>query len=424
MKRISYLILFALCVSCSGVEPKPLVPPAVEPPQEPGDSTATIIGARAIRISNQSSLLLWRSGLLAFDLFKTVSQKHDKNLFFSPYSMSAALGMLYNGASGKTKEEIAKVLRMSDFTPNEVNYYYKELTKALLEVDPHTSLSLANAIWGNKDVALKKQFIELNQGYYDAEISTLDFSLPSALQTINNWCNNKTNGTIPKVLEEINPAGLVLLANAVYFKSFWTNRFDESKTVDKPFYNQDSTVSTVSMMHQKELELRYFQTDKFSVVILPYANIAFALFLILPNEGEDINALIEELDATSWRDYLTLRCTTKVTLSMPRFKIEDNLEKLGDILTALGMESAFSNKADFTSMLDTEAYLSDFIQRSYISVDEKGTEAASVILGSLAAGELIPPPEKVTMVVDRPFAFLIAEQSTATILFMGKVVKL
>ena len=399
-------------------------------PPEATNQRTKIERARPIALQPQARAILSQNNSFSFLFFKAVSLVHDKNenLFLSPYSASALLGMLYNGADGETKKEIANVLGMSAYTPEEVNQYYQDLTKALVEVDPNTSLSLANAIWVNKYYTLKNTFVALNQKYYDAEVSALDFALPSALKTINDWCNEKTKGTIPRILDELSPATVAVLANAIYFKSFWTTDFDPSKTVNKPFSNINGTTSTVPMMHQKELELLYAHMDVCGMVTLPYANTAFAMNLILPNEGEDIDALIADLDQETWQLIWSHSQTAKVTLSMPRFKIENKLDSLSGILATLGMPSAFTpDKADFSAMIaDAAVFISRVIQKSYISVDEAGTEAAAVTLANVAMSipGLLPTPPYVTMVLNRPFIFTITEQSTGAILFMGKVVKL
>ena len=411
MKLLSYtLLFFALIPSCSK---SPI-------PQQ---------WAKPITLQPQTRAVLEQSNAFAFDFLKAVAQQHTQNLFLSPYSVFGVLGMLYNGAAGETKEEIAKVLGMSNFTPQQVNEYYQELTNALLKIDPKTKLSLANAIWANKGYPLKSSFITLNQNYYDAKVSTLDFSQASALKTINDWCKDKTKGTIPKILDNIDPNTIVILANAIYFKSIWMEKlkFDKSKTVEKPFYNKDGTTSKVSRMHQQPIELLYAQMDNCGMVTLPYSNGAFAMNLILPDEGEDIDALIKELNGDVWQIMVNHRSAAAVTLSMPRFKQESSLEKLEDILAALGMPSAFSkNSANFSDMLDVRMWISKVIQKSYISVDEEGTEAAAV---TVAKGDVMSPgprpnPKEVTIIVDRPFLFLITEQSTGAILFMGKITKL
>ena len=417
MRRIIYLMVFILVASCSELskgdptqqQPEPITPIEVEP-------------AKAITLLPKTRAILEQTNSYAFNFFKAVSQEQDKNLFLSPYSLSAALGMLYNGAEGETKAEIAKVLGMDGYTPEEINKYYQELTTALFKVDPLSSLSLANAIWAKKGITLKNSFVEMNQNYYDAEVSTLDFSLPSALQTINSWCDEKTNGTIPKILDQIDPLSIVMLANAIYFKSLWTNDFNKSKTVDKTFHNLDGSASKVPMMHQKQMLMEYAQMEKCGMVTLPYGNGAFAMNLILPEEGANIDALIEDLDRESWQAMRAHTDRVKVTLSMPRFKIENTLD-LVDILMGMGMQKAFSD-ADFSAMLDISANVSKVLQKSYISVDEVGTEAAAVtVIAMTTSIGPMPNPEEVTMVLDRPFIFAITEQSTGAILFMGKVTK-
>jgi serpin B len=411
MKHLIFTLLFsAFILSCSKSD---------NPANTP---------AEPIVLQPQTRAILVQSNSFAFDLFRAVSQQQGENLFLSPYSVSGVLGMLYNGADGETKAEIASVLGMESYTPEQVNEYYKELTTALLKVDPKTKLALANAIWANRGYTLKTPFISLNQAYYDAKVSTLDFSQSSALKTINDWCNDKTKGTIPKMIDQLNPSTAVILANAIYFKSIWTEKlkFDKSKTLDKPFYNFDGTVSTVPRMHQTPLVLLYAQMEGFGMVTLPYSNGAFAMNLILPDMGVDMGTLVEELDGEVWQTIVNHREDTQVTLSMPRFKQENNLERLADILSALGMPSAFSStQANFSAMMDAQVAISKVVQKSYISVDEEGTVAAAVTYTGLdmSPGPL-PNPKQVTIVVDRPFLFVITEQSTGAILFMGKMVKL
>ena len=362
----------------------------------------------------------------SLNFFKKVSSEFSGNIFVSPYSLGMALGMLYNGAENETKEEIAAVMGMSGYTPEEINNYYQILTEGLLSVDSNTDLSVANAIWTDKKFPLKNSFSDLTKQYYDAEISTMDFSLPSALKAINDWCNEKTKGTIPKILDELHPP--TVLANATYFKSAWTEKFDKSKTEDKPFYNQDGSTSKVQMMHQKELLLHYTHTSDYELVRLPYSSGAFSMNIVLPKEGVDIDNVIESLDGSAWEALIGNMYGNKVfvTLSMPRFTLNNNLG-LNDILTAMGMPRAFSDKdAQFLAMLEIHSWVGKVLQKSYIDVSEEGTEAsaATVIVMAGLSGEPLPPPEHAIVEVNRPFIFAITEQSTRAILFMGKVNKL
>jgi len=362
----------------------------------------------------------------AFNFFKQVSDEFSGNLFISPYSLGMALGMLYNGAENETKEEIAAVMGMSGYTPEQVNNYYQTLTEGLLAVDSKTDLSVANAIWTDKGFPLKKGFVDLNRQYYDAEIRIMDFSLPSALRAINDWSNEKTKGTIPRILESLEPP--TVLANATYFKSAWTVPFEKSGTVKKPFYNQDGTTSTLDMMHQKEIPLHYTHTSDYELVRLPYSNGSFSMNILLPKEGVDIDEVLESLNGTTWETLTrTMHANSVlVTLSMPRFTLENKLE-LNDVLIAMGMPRAFSDKdAQFLAMLEVHSWVGYVLQKSYIDVSEEGTEASAVtvIMMIMSSGEPLPPPQYATVVVNRPFIFAITEQSTKAIIFMGKVTKL
>lgn len=422
MKNIIYLVLLLLATSCAKSQQE-----QVQPTPEPQPVTKTEIeSARAIEITPKTRSILGQYNSFAIDFLKAVSQHHNKNLFFSPFSISAALGLLYNGAAGATKEEIIQVLGMDNYTQEEINEYYRELTKALLEVDPHSSLSLANAIWSNSNrgAILKNTFVTLNQNYYDAEVSALDFAHSPALQTINNWCYEKTKGTIPTILDNIDPSTLIILANAIYFKSFWTTDFEKSKTAHEPFYNLDGTKSIVPMMHQKQMFLDYAQMDRCSMVTLPYANTAFTMNLILPNKGVNMDELIGELDGSSWQSMMAHRKNIKVTLSMPRFKVENRFDNIKEVLASMGLSLPFSSNADFSALSDVPAFFSQVIHKSYISVDEDGTESAAITLIPEYLLDPVPNPLEVTLLLDRPFIFAITEKSTGVILFMGKITKL
>ena len=422
--RILTVFLITSVLFCSCSTNTKIEEPEEEPTQEEPEPIKEVI--RPISLLTQEMYpLVNRGSDFAIRFFKQVSQERtDDNLFLSPYSLGCALGMLYNGAEGKTKEEIATVMAMSDYTPEQLNEYYQTLTKALIEADQLTELGVANAIWSHTPYPVKKSFADLMKKYYDAEISTMDFYLPSSIKAINDWAKEKTKGTIPEVVRGISPP--IILANAVYFKSPWTVKFNKSNTVDMQFYNGNGVVSTVPIMHQKELRLKYAHTSDYEFVQLPYANETFAMNILLPKEGITLEQVIESLDGTTWE---TLRRTANgssvdVTLSMPRFKLRDEMD-LNNALIMMGMPRAFTGNAEFLAMLDVNTRIEGVSQFSYIDVNEEGTEAAAVtIIRSVILSDLLPPPPKVTMVVDRPFIFAITEQSTGAILFMGKVVNL
>ena len=232
-------------------------------------------------------------------------------------------------------------------------------------------------------------------------------------------------------MDNINPATVTILTNAIYFKSSWAYEFDKSKTESKTFYNADGTTSTVPMMYQEyqmDYNIQYSQMDVCGMAAIPFGNNAFCMNLILPAEGIDLDALVDEIDGVSWHEMMKHRAvTTKLTLFMPRFKIENTLVGLADILATMGMPLVCSaDSADFSNMVDNiqKLFVSDVIQKSYISVDEKAAEAAAVTIIATLGMARMPDPLEVTMVLDRPFLFAITERSTRAILFMGKVTAL
>jgi len=420
MKKISTILLaLMLLCSCSTTDVDELV---TDP-----ENTSSVEPPSRISLSPEMRSLLAPGVNFSMRFLKEVSNEYaNENLFLSPYSLACALGMLYNGAEEETKEEIAAAMNMAGYTPEALNEYFQTLTQALLKIDPLTDLGVANALWSDNNFPIKSGFIYQLQTYYDADAGVMDFSLPSSVKAINDWCYQKTKGTIPEIVKEIYPP--LALANAVYFTSVWTVPFNKSKTIDKLFYNSNGTRSTVQMMHQKEMKLNYAHTSDYEFVRLPYGNDAFAMNILLPKEGVDIEKVLGSLDGQTWGAITGAMHTqvAHVTLSMPRFSLKENTYELNDVLGKMGMPRAFTSTAQFGALSDFPLFVDKVIQKSYIDVNEEGTEASAVTIIAMtgSSGAPLPPPEYVTVVVDRPFLFAITERSTGAILFIGKVIKL
>lgn len=423
-------VLFCSCSTNAKIEDPPVEEPQIEEPKIVGQSAITETELRQFAVNMRN--FLDQGNDFAFRLFKqTDKELSEDNLFLSPYSLSCALAMLYNGAEGETQEEIAKVLGLGDYTAQQVNDYYRTLTKALLEgylpgitskssSAPLTDIGITNAVWSHTATPAKQSFVDLVKTYFDAEVRTMDFSLPSSLQAINDWCKEKTKGTIPHILDELDPP--MVLGNAVYFNSPWTVPFEPSETVEKPFYNRDGSTSTVQMMHQKELCLQYTRSANYEVVRFPYADEAFAMNILLPAEGVDIDDIISRSG-----DYLRPPVDIAyVTLSMPRFTLKGEEMRLNGVLRAMGMPRAFTPAAELSAMLDVNAFVGKVLQKSYIDVSEEGTEASAVslIVAKVILDDAPPPPPHVTIEINRPFLFTITERVTDVTLFMGKITKL
>jgi serine protease inhibitor len=355
----------------------------------------------------------------AFDLFRTGNlAQHKTNVFISPLSASMALGMTANGANGATYDEMRATLRLTGATREDVDGGYKSLITLLRGLDPNTNFSIANSIWYEQTFPFSTSFLDEGKLYFDAQVQALDFRSPSAVTTINAWVKAQTNNRIPAILDAIDPAEVMFLVNAIYFKGIWQKQFDKSKTVDAPFHAADGTMATVPMMARGS-GVQYAATPEYSAVDLPYGNSAFTMTVILPSPNADIDAFAESFDQTKWNTLVSSLHDSNLEVFLPRFRIEWKRE-LNDDLWQLGMRLAFYN-ADFTRMspLGLNLVITRVLQKTFVDVDEQGTEAAAATMVGIG---LVSMPAAFR--ADRPFLVVIRERFSGTILFIGKIAKL
>ncbi len=357
-------------------------------------------------------------GLELFQQIRSVSKK--ENLMISPLSVSLALGMAYNGADGNTQTEMEEVLRLNGLTPEQINNSYKTLVAALQSLDEDVIFEIANAIFYKDGFSVKQSFLDINQDYYEAEVESLDFFSASALETINGWVANKTHDKITKIIDSLSPYGRLVLLNAIYFYGTWTHEFDEDGTKMRPFNLPDGSTKEIAMMNKQD-QLKYTSNNLFSAVKLPYGTGQYNMVVMLPADGETSESLINELTADKWTEWNEeFETEEKVVVTMPRFKFEFQ-QGLKDILKEMGMIDAFSTEdADFSKISDEYLYISSVIHKTYIDVNETGTEAATVtaiVFSTTSAG----PEDKIYFTVNKPFVFAITEKDTGAILFIGEV---
>ena len=253
-------------------------------------------------------------------------------------------------------------------------------------------------------------------------MAALDFSDPASADVINDWVAEKTNDKIDEIVQApIDPMTVMFLINAIYFNGTWTYEFDPALTEMAPFHSKDGSTGQVMMMAQ-EADLLYGWTESYQVVDLPYGGGAFTMTIVLPREDVDLDALIAALDAEGWAGLTADLEVTGLKLFLPRFKLE--YEKvLNDALKALGMEVAFSGGADFSGIApDRQLYISSVKQKSFVEVDEEGTEAAAATVVEIREVSIDGGPPQLR--IDRPFLFALRERLSGTILFLGKVVEL
>lgn len=341
----------------------------------------------------------------------------DDNILLSPVSVALALSMAYNGAAGKTQAAIAEALLIGDIDVEQLNESNRLLLALLQQSD--ATVEVANSLWLRKGLPFLPDFIEVNQNYYDAEVSELDFSDAGAVPTINKWVDVKTKGLIDKIVESpIDPLSIAFLLNAVYFQGDWTDAFKAAQTRDDTFHTPTGEV-TVPFMH-KTASFDYLEDNGLQAIRLPYGEGNMAMYVFLPADLEAFNEGLTQEQWTEWRGSFQ---STRGELALPKFKFEYE-QSLNEALGALGMGIPFDPMgADFSNMielLDENVYISEVKHKAFIEVDEKGTEAAAVTSIEVVMTGLSPEPS-FAMKVNRPFFFMIHDQQIDVILFMGSV---
>ncbi|MDR1719313.1 MAG: serpin family protein [Dysgonamonadaceae bacterium] len=376
----------------------------------------------SINLSEVEQKLAAEGQTFGMELFAAVMKAESKkeNIVISPLSLNIALAMVWNGANGDTRAAIQEAMGMSNYPQETVNAYFKKLKEILLQTDPTTKLSLANSIWSRKGFPFKDSFFSINREWYEAQVSELDFNDPGAIDIINKWCSDNTNGLIKEMVQQI-PSDIVMyLMNALYFKGCWSDGFGfpAASTADADFTKTDGSTIKVKMMSQKSKQ-QYYTDENLALTSIPYGNGAFRMVFVLPNGSFD--ALTEQLKTAGYLSTcLNSAHSTEVNLYIPKFKTGYEI-KLNEPLETLGMGMAFTYFADFSGISDIRLCISEVKQKTYIDVNEEGTEAAAVTSVGMGLTSVNPTPQPATFRADRPFLFLIQETSTNIILFEGKI---
>ena len=358
----------------------------------------------------------------AFDLYRALADM-DGNLFFSLHSLSLALAMTYAGARGETECQMADTLHFvlpQDALHPVLNELDTGLNSRGEDEDDGLRLSVANAIWGQEGEEFLTDFLDVLAENYGAGLRQLDFeNAPEQSRlTINDWASDETEGRIRDLIPQgaIGELTRLVLANAVYFKAKWQYAFDEGSTVDGLFYLANGDGVTVPMMRQTE-SLGYADGDTYQAVELPYLGDEASMVLLLPRHGQ-FEAFEGSLGAEMVDSIIGDLADEKVALMMPRFEFDSEF-KLSRLLAAMGMPDAFGGAADFSGMTGSRGlYIDDVIHKTFVSVDEYGTEAAAATAVMMVGSA---PGAPVAVTVDRPFIFLIRDIETGTFLFVGRV---
>ena len=362
-----------------------------------------------------------------FRLLGILASDSNENVIISPYSVSLALAMTYNGAGGDTKAAMAKTLAISGMSDEQLNRDSLQMVEAVEKADPSVQMECANALWAQSGFPVNPNFLKVTHEFYNAPVESMDFATNpgGAADTINAWVSRSTHGKIPAIIKSPDRHTRLVLTDAVYFKGRWQSPFDKSATRGRSFHLQGPATSEIQVpMMVQSGKYQYLETDRLQAIALPYGNWRFQMYIVLPRGKSTLADLIRSLDESHWRDWTGKLSSREGKVVLPRFEVA-YARTLNDALSAMGMAIAFEDgKADFSLIHQPppNLYVTDVEHKTYLKVDEEGTEAAAgTAVGMSSDFVRANPPPPFEMVVDHPFFFAIGEQQTQAILFAGIV---
>ena len=428
---ISVAMLGSMMLSCSSSDD------ATEDLGEAKKVVNMLSESQPIQLTEAQILFANDNNQFTLNFLSTVNNadKSGKSFIYSPLSITYVLSMVNDAAIGQTEQELEQTLGFHEGGIKAVNDYCKKLIEGLPKVDSNVKLDIANAIFLNKNYTLKEQFQKDMQTYYDAKAEALDFSSPQTLSHINGWCNEKTNGMIPTILDEVKPDMVSYLLNAIYFKADWASKFDVQNTKTETFTTENGSTQ-LPLMHQNVL-ISYLKTGKYSAVIIPYGSGLWNMTVLLPENGKTTDDVIKDITQNN-PSMLNNRgwCGTgsdtfaayEVDLKLPRFETRSDTDDFGvngliDLLKPMGIQLAFdSYQAEIPNMANVPVYVAMMRQKAAIKVNEEGSEATAVTVAGMMESAISQPIEypKATFHANRPFVYVIREQSSGVILFVGK----
>lgn len=375
-----------------------------------------------INLSLKQRKVVASANRFGFDLFRPVvaGEETGTNIMISPFSVTSALSMTLNGASGETFNAVRSALRYDGQSLEEVNETYRRLVTEMVPVDERVVMEIANSVWAENNFRVKKEFMDALKEWYLAEARNFDVTDPRSVDIINGWIEEKTHDRIQNMLSSLDRDLVMLLINAVYFNGKWKHQFDSKKTAERPFFITPGNPVQVQSMYQKQ-KFAMSRPEKMTLVELPYGQGNYSMVVALPDEEIAPSEIVTGLDAGKWEEWMESLSygPTEVELYMPKFKYEYK-RKLNDDLISLGMDPAFApGIADFSRISDEEIFISFVLHQTFIENKEEGTEAAAATVIGFTRTSLPPEPEVID--INRPFLYFIRETTTGTIVFMGLV---
>uniref|UniRef100_U3DY28 Serpin B6 n=1 Tax=Callithrix jacchus TaxID=9483 RepID=U3DY28_CALJA len=365
------------------------------------------------------------NGTFALNLLKTLGEGNSKNVFFSPLSMASALAMVYMGAQGNTAAQMAQVLSLNKSGGGgDVHQGFQSLLTEVNKPGTQYLLRTANRLFGEKSCDFLSSFRDSCQKFYQAEMEELDFvsAVEKSRKHINTWVAEKTEGKIAELLSPgtVDSLTKLVLVNAIYFKGNWDKQFRKENTKERPFKVSKNEEKPVQMMFKKSTFKKTYIGEIFTqILVLPYVGQELNMIIMLPDESTDLRTVEKEITHEKFVEWtrLDMMDEEEVEVFLPRFKLEESYD-MEHILRNLGMTDAFEvGKADFSGMSKTDLFLSKVVHKSFVEVNEEGTEAAAATAAiiMLRCARFTP-----RFCADHPFLFFIQHSKTNGILFCGR----
>ena len=351
-----------------------------------------------------------------------------KNFVVSPLSIQMAFAMLANGAEENTYKEITETVGMEGLDRNQlrkyarlmIEHYMTDNSASAGKSTPTEVLQIANSVWADYTLPLYKTYLTSSKSYFSAETYSIDFTADDAAQAVNGWVNEKTNGKIPSVVDDISNT-VALLINTVYMKASWTAAFDSENNVKSNFCNSDGSAKECEMLHATR-DIKYCAGDKYDVASLDLGNLTYTMNFILPHEDTDAETVLNGMDAETLSEVAKGMKSTYLDIEIPKFKVTSDLDMM-ETMREMGIKAAFNKKiADFGAMSPERLYVNKVKHNTYIDVNEEGVEAAAA--STIGIGYTSPEPderEAIDFHIDRPFLFTIQDTKTGAVIFAGRM---
>lgn len=384
------------------------------------DPESRLVGNRVDFGAEDYKIMTTANNVLGFNLLDHVEPDESGNTFISPSSFFMAMLMVYNGADGVTKKEIGSALQLEGMDLDELNKANASLLDMLDKDTDHIQIQIANSIWVDDSFKLQDAYQKLNKDYLHADVNSIDVSDEASADKINGWVKDATDDTIANIIDPpLNKDMAALLLNGIYFKGDWTYPFNPDETEGHPFFPGSGKESEVEMMTLHEDDLAYMENDTFQAVSLPYGEGEMSMNIFLPKDDDGLKTFKKDITNDEWVEWMNEFREQEGTIQLPKFELEFETT-LNDQVEKLGIKTALTKEADFSNMIkeDNPIKLSKIKQKTFLNVDETGTEAAGATSAEMETTSA-SIDEPFNMTVDKPFFMAITGDEMNIILFMG-----